>query len=265
MLKSAGACSTRNRQIPEEPFYSLQVAKPLKQIGRISGKRIASGPATMILLLAVAVASSSQATTGWVQVETPDLQPEGQLALSFQLQGEKLGNPYQLQAEMGLTKWAEVAVFKGFDPDEWIFNAEVGLLTQAPWLLSIGFANWSPHNNVDPQPFIVAGYYGNHHRIIAGATHVDYRHESLLAYAYNFNNSCQVEIDWQSGSGNSSTIGFTWNITPKLQITPAIFVTNDSPHEVLGFLTLSYTFDFWKPKQNQVIGTNSLQRVAGVK
>ena len=241
------------------------MAKVLKQVGRISDKRIASAATTIILLIAVAVASSSQATTGWVQVETPDLEPEGELALSFQLQNQKLGNPYQLQAEMGLTKWAEVAVFRGFDPDEWIFGTEVGLRTEEPWLLSIGFENWSPHNNVDPHPYIVAGYYCNHHRIIAGATHVDHRHEALLAYAYNFNDSWQVQVDWQSGSGNASTIGFTWNITPQLQITPAIFVTNDSPHEVLGFLTLSYTFDFWTAKKDQVIGTNCMQRVAGVK
>src|SRR5262245_20280503 len=159
---------------------------------------------------------------------------------------------------MGFTKWAEVAVFKGFEPDAWIFGTEVGLRTEEPWLLSIGFVNWSPDNDVDPQPFIVAGYYCHHHRIIAGATHVGYRHEALLGYAYNFDDSLQVEVDWQSGSGNSSTIGFTWNIIPKLQITPAVFVTNNTAHEVLGFLTLTYTFDIWIPKKDQVIGTNCL-------
>lgn len=219
----------------------------------------------MIVLIAVAIAPSSEATTGWVQIVTPDLQPEGQLALSFQLQDETLGNVYQLQAEMGLTKWAEVAVFRGFKPDEWLLGTEIGLRTEEPWLLSTGFVNWSPNNNVDPQPFIVAGYYRNHHRIIAGATHVNYRHEALLGYAYNFNDSWQVEVDWQSGSGNASTIGVTWNITPKVQITPAVFVTNNSPHEVLGFVTLTYTFDVWTPKKDRVIGTNCMQRVAGVK
>jgi hypothetical protein len=241
------------------------VATALKQIGRINNKRTASAAGSIILLIAIAVASSSQATTGWVQVVTPDLQPEGELSLSFQLQGEKLGNPYQLEAEMGLTTWAEVALFRGFDPDEWIFGTEVGLRTKEPWLLSIGFVNWSPHNNVDPEPFIVAGYYRNQHKVIAGAAHAGYRHEAILAYAYNFNDYWQVEVDWQSGSGNSASLGVTWNITPKLQITPAIFMTNDSPHEVLGFLTLSYTFDFWTPKKNQVVGTNCMQRVAGVK
>ena len=215
--------------------------------------------------MTIAVPSSSQATTGWVQVPTPDLEPEGGLTLSLQLQDEKLGNMYQLQAEVGLTKWAEVAVFRGFDPDGWIFNTEIGLRTEAPWLLSIGFANWSPHNNIDPQPYIVSGYYGDHHRIVAGVTHVNYRHEALLAYAYDFNDTWQVQVDWQSGSGNASTIGFTWNVTPRFLITPAIFVTNNSPHEVKGFLTLSYTLDVWKPRRAQAAGTNSMQRVAGAK
>src|SRR5262249_7058180 len=208
---------------------------------------------------------SSDGTTGWVQIVTPDLQPEGELSLSFQLQDQKLGNVYQLQTEMGLTKWAEVAVFRGFKPDEWLLGTEIGLRTEEPWLLSTGFVNWSPDGDIDPQPFIVAGYYCNHHRIIAGATHVNFRQEALLGYAYNFNGSWQVEVDWQSGSGNASTIGVTWNITPKLQITPAVFVTNNSPHEVLGFLTLTYTFDLWTPKKNQMIGTKCMQRVAGVK
>jgi len=241
----------------------VSVAKALQETGTTRDKRI--GFAAVIMTILVALAPSSPATTGWVQVETPDLQPEGELALSFQLEEAKLGNPYLLQAEMGLTKWAELAVFRGFDPDEWIFGTEIGLRTQEPWLLSIGFANWSPLQNVDPEPYIVAGYYRNHHKIIAGATHVDYRHEALLAYAYNFNDSWQVQVDWQSGSGNSSTIGFTWNITPRVSITPAIFVTNDTPHEVLGFLTLSYTFGFWRPKKDQMISTNCMQRVAGVK
>jgi hypothetical protein len=252
-------------KFPSSRFTRGSVGKHCKALIEIGDKRIASAAASLILLIGFAAASTSQATTGWVQIETPDLQPEGQLALSFQLQDEKLGNMYQLQAEMGLTKWAEVAVFKGFDPEGWIFNTEIGLRTEAPWLLSIGFSNWSPHNNVDPQPYIVSGYYGNHHRIIAGATHVNYRHEALLAYAYDFNDSWQVQVDWQSGSGNSSTIGFTWNVTPRFLITPAIFVTNNSPHEVKGFVTLSYTFDLWKPRQARAVGTNIIQRVAGVK
>src|ERR1051325_7522481 len=70
----------------------------------------------------------SYATTkGLSQIVTPDLEPEGDFSLSFQIQDKRIANPYQLQAELGLTDWAEVAVFRGFQPDEWIFGTEIGL------------------------------------------------------------------------------------------------------------------------------------------
>jgi len=92
--------------------------------------------------------------------------PADNLSLSLQIQDKRIANPYELQAEMGLTKWAEVAVFRGFQPDEWIFGTEIGLLTKEPFLLSVGFVNWSPHLDVDPQPYIEAGYYTEHHKLI---------------------------------------------------------------------------------------------------
>jgi hypothetical protein len=112
--------------------------------------------ATIVILSA---APSSFATTkGLSQIVTPDLQGEGDLSLSFQIQDKRIANPYQLQAEMGLTKWGEIAVFRGFQPDEWILGTEIGLLRKEPYLLSVGFVNWSPHLDVDPQAFIEAGY-----------------------------------------------------------------------------------------------------------
>ena len=58
-----------------------------------------------------------------------------------------------------------------------------------------------------------------------------------------------MQVDFQSGSGNSSTIGFTWNITKDFQVNPAIYVTNDSPHEVLGYVVFTYTFHLWGGKE----------------
>ena len=81
-------------------------------------------------------------TKGLNQIVTHDLQPEGDFSLSFQAQSDQIANPYELQAELGLTKWAEVAVFKGFRPNELIFATEFGLLREKPFLLSAGFANW---------------------------------------------------------------------------------------------------------------------------
>ena len=197
----------------------------------------------------LAAAHISFATTkGLSQIVTPDLQPEGDFSLSFQAQSERIGNPYELQGELGLTKWAEVAVFKGFQPNELIFGTELGLIQHEPYLLSIGFVNWSPHSHVDPQPFIEAGYYTEHHKFIVGATHVDHRNEAIVGYAYDFNETWRAQVDFQSGSGNSSTIGFTCNLTKDFQVNPAIYVTNDSPHHVLGYIVFTYTFHLWRAK-----------------
>ncbi len=171
----------------------------------------------------LAAAQISFATTkGLSQIVTPDLQPEGDFSLSFQAQSKRIGNPYELQGELGLTKWAEVAVFKGFQPNELIFGTELGLIQHEPYLLSVGFVNWSPHSHVDPQPFIEAGYYTEHHKFIAGATHVDYRNEAIVGYAYDLNETWRAQVDFQSGSGNSSTIGVTCNLTRDFQVNPAI-------------------------------------------
>src|SRR5206468_9078812 len=73
-------------------------------------------------------------TKGLSQIVTPDLEPAGDFSLSFQIQDKRIANPYQLQAELGLTDWGEVAVFRGFQPDEWIFGTEIGLLRKEPFL-----------------------------------------------------------------------------------------------------------------------------------
>jgi hypothetical protein len=200
--------------------------------------------------LAVALVASfplaAHATTkGLSQIVTPDLQPPGDFSLSFQAQSERIANPFEIQGELGLTNWAEVALFKGFKPNELIFGTEFGLIQKEPYLLSVGFVNWSPHSHVDPQPYLEAGYYTEHHKFIIGASHVGYRNEAILGYAYDFNKQWRAQVDFQSGSGNSSTIGFTWNITPDFQMNPAMYVTNDKPHEILGYIVFTYTFHLW--------------------
>src|SRR5438132_13953093 len=121
---------------------------------------------TVIVTVLLLTSSSSFATTkGLSQIVTPDLQGEGDLSLSLQIQDKRIGNPYELQAELGLTKWAEVAMFQGFKPNEEILATEFGILTKEPYLLSIGFTNWSPRSDVDPQPYLEAGYYNEHNKI----------------------------------------------------------------------------------------------------
>jgi hypothetical protein len=143
-----------------------------------------------------------------------------------------------------------VAVFKGFDPNEVIFGTELALIQKEPYLVSAGFVNWSPHSHVDPQPFVEAGYYTEHHKFIVGAIHAGYRNEAILGYAYDFNKTWRAQVDWQSGSGNSVTLGFTCNVTRDFQFNPAIYITNDKPHDVLGYIVFTYTFHLWHPKES---------------
>jgi hypothetical protein len=198
----------------------------------------------MIAIL-VSTPSAFATTQGLNQIATPDVQPEGTLALSFNLQDQKIGNQYQLQAEIGLAKWLEIDIFQGFKPNDTIIETEVGLLSKQPYLFSIGFLNWSPHNRVAPQPFAIAGYYYGRHQFVAGVTHSDFRNEALLGYAYDFNQTWRLQVDWQSGSGNSSTIGIVWSVSSDFQASSAIFVTNNSPHEVFGYVSFTYTFHVW--------------------
>jgi hypothetical protein len=209
-------------------------------------------------LLATFPPAAHATTKGLSQIVTPDLQSPGDFSLSFQAQSEQIANPFQLQGEIGLTNWAEVAIFKGFKPNELIFGTEFGLIQKEPYLLSVGFVNWSPHSHVDPQPYLEAGYYTEHHKFIAGAIHVGYRNEAILGYAYDFNKQWRAQVDFQSGSGNSATLGFTWNITPDLQTNPAIYITNDKPHEILGYVVFTYTFHLWnkdKARDKEKAGT----------
>lgn len=209
---------------------------------------------TIVVTIGVLLSASSlfATTQGLNQIATPDVQPNGTLALSFDLQERKIGNPYQVQAEMGLTQWLEVDIFQGFKPSDSVIETEIGLLSKEPYLFSIGFLNWSPHGHVDPQPFAVAGYYHGRHEFVAGVTHADFRNEALLGYAYDFNETWRLQVDWQSGSGNSSSIGIVWNVTRDFQASSAIFVTNDSPHEILGYVSFTYTFHLWHGKNKAV-------------
>ncbi len=200
----------------------------------------------LVNAIMIALLSSAHATTkGLSQIVTPELQGAGDLSLSLQIQDKRIANPYELQAEMGLTDRAEFAVFRGFKPDDWIFATEFGLLIKEPYLLSVGFVNWSPHRNVDPQPFIEAGYCTEHQKFFAGAIHAGYKNEAIVGYAYDFNKTWRAQIDFQSGAENSSTIGVTCNITRDFQMNPALYVNNGSGHDLFGYVVFTYTFHLW--------------------
>lgn len=64
----------------------------------------------VLMIVAFSTASSSFATSKALsQIVTPDLQGEGDLPLSLQIQDKRIANPYQLQAELDLTKWGGIS------------------------------------------------------------------------------------------------------------------------------------------------------------
>ena len=75
-----------------------------------------------------------------------------------------------------------------------------------------------------------------------------------------------VQVDWQSGSENSSTIGFTCNVTPDFQFNPAIYFSNDDPRRIFGYIVFTYTFHLWHGKEEDSASlTKDVGYVAGAK
>src|SRR5437762_3345929 len=128
------------------------------------------------------------------------------------------------------------------------FRDRVRIANEGTLSSSDGFVNWSPHLNVDPQPYVEAGYYTEHHKFIVGAIHAGYKNEAILGYAYDFNKTWRAQVDFQSGRENSSTIGFTCNLTRDFQFNPAIYFSNDDPRRVMGYIVFTYTFQLWGDK-----------------
>src|SRR5207247_11365265 len=109
--------------------------------------------------------------------------------------------------------------------------------------------NLSRRRVLDPRHDIDDGYHINKHKVIVGSIPAGYKNEAILGYAYDFNQRWRVQVDWQSGSENSSPIGFTCNVTPDFQFNPAIYFSNDDPRRLMGYIVFTYTFHLWRGKQ----------------
>jgi len=192
------------------------------------------------------VAAQAAATiVGLNQIVTPDLQTAGLLGLSCQVEHAALGNSQQLQAELGLSRWLEVAWFQGLTPGEGLFSTEVGLVQSGPHLLSVGALNWSTRGG-EPQPMVEYGWYDDRNHLVGGAIHANREAEALLGYRRNLSEKWQIAVDYQSGKSNSTTIGFTYQITPELCVNPALYRTNGRPHHLLGYVVATWNLTLWK-------------------
>ena len=198
-------------------------------------------------VLAASLASLRLAATivGLNQIVTPDIQPTGVLSLSAQAQHASIGNSQMIQCELGITPRFELAVFEGLKPAETLCAAEFSLLQTGPHLLTVGAVNWSSRGG-DPQPVLEYGYYTDTNHFVVGAIRVGGHDELLLGYKRQLSEKVQFATDFQSGPGNATTVGVTYNFTPAFSINPALYWTNSSPHHFLGYVVLTYNFTVWK-------------------
>ena len=205
------------------------------------GSRFTVGCLAVLLLAPCAGAT----IIGLNQIVTPDIQPAGLLALSAQAQPSLLGNSQQLQLELGLTPRFEAAWFQGLKPGEGVFSLEANLVEHGSHLLTVSAINWSTRGG-EPAPVLEYGYYAGHDHGVAGAIRSNRRTEALLGYKHAFNDRLAFAADYQSGPGNSATIGVTLNFTPALSLNPALYFTNTRPRRVLGYAVLTWSLPVWK-------------------
>jgi hypothetical protein len=198
------------------------------------------------------IAIGNATTKGLNQIVTPDIQPKGQLSISYQQQDPNVGDSMEAQEELGLTNNFEIAIFEGAAPAVQVANAELGLINRGPWLLSTGFTGWTTNGNA-PQPFVESGYYykalqldlgllrGISQNANLGNPYGVYGYQWLSGIAYSPSNRVKLAIDYQSADSNFLTAGFTYNITPNLSLNPAIYITNSTPKKGFGYVVLTWT------------------------
>ena len=100
-----------------------------------------------------------------------------------------------------------------------------------------------------PQPLLEAGYYTEHHKLIAGGLVVHGRPEAVLGYAYDYDKHWRFQVDYQSGRENFFTVGFTLSLNDEFQINPAIYFSNDQPENIAGYVVFTYTWHIWQPRK----------------
>lgn len=217
----------------------------------------------LLIGCALGAAPALATTKGLNQIVTPDVQPLGIFSFSVQQQDPNIANRYEVQLEMGLTRRFEVAIFQGQSPPEQVANAEYSLYQKGPNLLSVGFFNWTTQGSA-PQPYLEGGYYKGSTQAmlglarvitqqsdVAGLTQNRHQYQGIAGLGYRINPRVLLQLDYQSGTANSTTAGFTYNVTPQLQFNPALYVSNGAGHKLWGYAVLTFNVDVFAPHPTQ--------------
>lgn len=208
------------------------------------GHRMGSVCASAAAALLVLLTPSAQATTkGLNQIVTPDIQATRVFSLSVQAQDGRIGNPLQLQYEVGIARGLEIAASQGLRPGQTALHVEASLLDCRPWLVGAGVMNWDPRAR-GSQPFVVAGYSRGAFQYVAGLQHINSRTQVMAGAAWQQSDHLQFQTDYLSGSDNFATLGLTWTVTSQFSVNPAVYVSNAAPHRMLGYLVTSWSFRF---------------------
>jgi hypothetical protein len=197
------------------------------------------------LLLRVGPALAT--TKGYNQIVTPDIQPQGVLSLSFQAQHAAIGNQNELQYELGITRRFELAVFQGFSPPDNTVSFEYGLVQKKQFLLSTGILNFMS-GGTRRAPFLEAGYPDSRAAFVAGLLRTGSHTQPLAGMGYQLTARLLLAVDYQQGRDNFATAGFTYAVTRKLSVNPALYVTNSSPRHAYPYVVLTWNVQAWKPR-----------------
>ena len=86
---------------------------------------------------------------------------------------------------------------------------------------------------------------------VAGFAQNQHQYQAILGYGYRIHPRILIQLDYQSGTANSATAGFTYNVTPQLQFNPALYVSNASGHKLWGYAVLTWNIDVFAPHPTQ--------------
>ncbi len=196
--------------------------------------------------LTLAFSQAFASTKGLNQIVTPDIQPIGALSLAAQVQHQIIGNSEQIQAELGITKSFEIALFKGVKPGVTSIATELSLAQTKTTLLSAGFLGWSTAGD-KPQPFLEGGYYKGPFKFSAGVQRsADDENLGMVGLSYQQNATTTLQADYLTGDSNFATFGVNYAPNASLSINPAIYMANSAGHKLYPYLVVSYTIQIFK-------------------
>lgn len=199
----------------------------------------------MLSLALLAVASAASANIkGLSQIVTPDIQPFGWMAMVYQEQDARLGNPYQLQYDLGITPRFELAAFQGLRPGQANISAQYGLVQKKYFLVSTGFTNGGGSGGASP--FLEAEWIKGKGALIAGVQRIQGAYYPVLGASWQLTPKITLMTDYIGGSSNYTTVGATYNLNNNLSVTSAMYVSNDSSHHMMPFVMATWNVKLWK-------------------